>query len=148
MELSTYFSVSTRMNTGSSSAADHCREGSHVKLPRKVARRRCVIEKISCTQRSSSWSRWITRPFKSIPTVSELYPGQCRRQGWITNLFVTKRRICHHQRRRISWTPQWKPRSAVTWKYPSCILRVNKQRGESFGALTNKLPGQADTAPR
>ena len=78
-------------------------------------------------------------------TVQNWYPGDSEGKGGIFN-FVTKRGICH-TRSKISWT-QVETGSAVTWKYPSCILKGDHSIGEFYSvALTNNFQ-QADTGTK
>ncbi len=79
-------------------------------------------------------------------TVQNWYPGDKDGKGGIYN-FVTKRGKCAGDRARISWT-QVETGSAVTWKYPSCILQGNGSVGEFYSvALTNNHQ-QADTGTK
>jgi Fe-S cluster assembly protein SufB len=78
-------------------------------------------------------------------TVQNWYPGNEEGIGGVFN-FVTKRGICH-DRAKISWT-QVETGSAVTWKYPSCILKGESSVGEFYSvAVTNNLQ-QADTGTK
>jgi len=79
-------------------------------------------------------------------TVQNWYPGDENGIGGIYN-FVTKRGDCRGKRSRISWT-QVETGSAITWKYPSCILRGDDSVGEFYSvALTNNYQ-QADTGTK
>jgi Fe-S cluster assembly protein SufB len=79
-------------------------------------------------------------------TVQNWYPGDEEGRGGIYN-FVTKRGECRGARSRISWT-QVETGSAITWKYPSCILRGDDSVGEFYSvALTNHRQ-QADTGTK
>lgn len=78
-------------------------------------------------------------------TVQNWYPGDAEGKGGIYN-FVTKRGVAHTNSK-ISWT-QVETGSAVTWKYPSCILRGDNSVGEFYSvALTNNMQ-QADTGTK
>lgn len=78
-------------------------------------------------------------------TVQNWYPGDKDGNGGIYN-FVTKRGVCH-RRSKISWT-QVETGSAVTWKYPSCILKGDDSVGEFYSlAMTNHFQ-QADTGTK
>ena len=78
-------------------------------------------------------------------TVQNWFPGDKDGKGGVFN-FVTKRGICH-ERSKISWT-QVETGSAITWKYPSCILKGNDSIGEFYSiALTNNFQ-QADTGTK
>ena len=79
-------------------------------------------------------------------TVQNWYPGDKNGKGGIYN-FVTKRGICKGDRSKISWT-QVETGSAITWKYPSCILQGDDSVGEFYSvALTNNYQ-QADTGTK
>jgi Fe-S cluster assembly protein SufB len=79
-------------------------------------------------------------------TVQNWYPGDENGVGGIYN-FVTKRGDCRGDRSKISWT-QVETGSAITWKYPSCVLRGDNTVGEFYSvALTNNLQ-QADTGTK
>jgi Fe-S cluster assembly protein SufB len=79
-------------------------------------------------------------------TVQNWYPGDENGVGGIYN-FVTKRGDCRGDRSKISWT-QVETGSAITWKYPSCVLRGDRSVGEFYSvALTNNYQ-QADTGTK
>lgn len=79
-------------------------------------------------------------------TVQNWYPGDKEGKGGIYN-FVTKRGLCDGENSKISWT-QVETGSAITWKYPSCILKGDNSVGEFFSvALTNNFQ-QADTGTK
>jgi Fe-S cluster assembly protein SufB len=63
-------------------------------------------------------------------TVQNWYPGDAEGKGGVYN-FVTKRGDCRGRNAKISWT-QVETGSAITWKYPSCILRGDNSRGEFY----------------
>jgi Fe-S cluster assembly protein SufB len=142
MELSTYFRINEQ-NTGQFERtliiAD---EGSHVSyLEGCTAPMRdenqlhaAVVELIALDNAEIKYS-----------TVQNWYPGDEQGKGGIYN-FVTKRGVCHTSAK-ISWT-QVETGSAVTWKYPSCILRGDNSVGEFYSvALTNNYQ-QADTGTK
>ncbi|HOY24062.1 MAG TPA: Fe-S cluster assembly protein SufB [Cellvibrio sp.] len=142
MELSTYFRINEQ-NTGQFERtliiAD---EGSHVSyLEGCTAPMRdenqlhaAVVELVACDNAEIKYS-----------TVQNWYPGNADGKGGIYN-FVTKRGVCHTSAK-ISWT-QVETGSAVTWKYPSCILRGDNSVGEFYSvALTNNYQ-QADTGTK
>ncbi len=142
MELSTYFRIN-EANTGQFERtliiAD---EGSHVSyLEGCTAPMRdenqlhaAVVELVALDDAQIKYS-----------TVQNWYPGDKQGVGGIYN-FVTKRGVCH-QRARISWT-QVETGSAITWKYPSVILRGDNSVGEFYSvALTNNFQ-QADTGTK
>ncbi len=79
-------------------------------------------------------------------TVQNWYPGNAEGKGGIYN-FVTKRGLCQGARSKISWT-QVETGSAITWKYPSCVLNGQDSVGEFYSvALTNNYQ-QADTGTK
>ncbi len=79
-------------------------------------------------------------------TVQNWYPGDKEGKGGIYN-FVTKRGMCQGDRSKISWT-QVETGSAITWKYPSCILKGDYSVGEFYSvAVTNNMQ-QADTGSK
>jgi FeS assembly protein SufB len=79
-------------------------------------------------------------------TVQNWYAGNEQGEGGIYN-FVTKRGLCNGNRSKISWT-QVETGSAITWKYPSCVLKGDGSKGEFYSvALTNNMQ-QADTGTK
>ena len=79
-------------------------------------------------------------------TVQNWYPGDKNGKGGVYN-FVTKRGLCKGHHSKISWT-QVETGSAITWKYPSCILRGDYSTGEFYSvAVTNNFQ-QADTGTK
>jgi len=79
-------------------------------------------------------------------TVQNWYPGDKDGKGGIFN-FVTKRGICKGDDSKISWT-QVETGSAITWKYPSCILRGNNSVGEFYSVAVTNNYQQADTGTK
>jgi Fe-S cluster assembly protein SufB len=79
-------------------------------------------------------------------TVQNWYPGDKKGNGGIFN-FVTKRGICAGVNSKISWT-QVETGSAVTWKYPSCILKGDNSIGEFFSVAVTNNYQQADTGTK
>lgn len=79
-------------------------------------------------------------------TVQNWYPGDENGQGGIYN-FVTKRGDCRGARSKISWT-QVETGSAITWKYPSCVLRGDDSVGEFYSVALTKMHQQADTGTK
>jgi Fe-S cluster assembly protein SufB len=79
-------------------------------------------------------------------TVQNWYPGNKEGVGGIYN-FVTKRGICKGNNSKISWT-QVETGSAITWKYPSCILRGNNSVGEFYSVAVTNNYQQADTGTK
>jgi Fe-S cluster assembly protein SufB len=142
MELSTYFRIN-ELNTGQfERTLIIAEEGSHVSyLEGCTAPMRdenqlhaAVVELVAMDDAKIKYS-----------TVQNWYPGDKEGKGGIYN-FVTKRGIAHRNAH-ISWT-QVETGSAVTWKYPSCILKGDNSVGEFYSvALTNNLQ-QADTGTK
>jgi len=79
-------------------------------------------------------------------TVQNWYPGDAEGKGGIYN-FVTKRADCREARAKVSWT-QVETGSAVTWKYPSCILRGDESQGEFYSIAVTNGRQQADTGTK
>jgi Fe-S cluster assembly protein SufB len=79
-------------------------------------------------------------------TVQNWYPGDKNGKGGIYN-FVTKRGICKGDNSKISWT-QVETGSAITWKYPSCILKGNNTVGEFYSVAVTNNHQQADTGTK
>lgn len=79
-------------------------------------------------------------------TVQNWYPGDKNGKGGIYN-FVTKRGICAGDNSKISWT-QVETGSAVTWKYPSCILKGDNSQGEFYSVAVTNNYQQADTGTK
>jgi len=79
-------------------------------------------------------------------TVQNWYPGDENGVGGIYN-FVTKRGDCRGDRAKISWT-QVETGSAITWKYPGCILRGEASVGEFYSVALTKMHQQADTGTK
>ena len=142
MELSTYFRINEQ-NTGQFERtliiAD---EGSHVSyLEGCTAPQRdenqlhaAVVELVAMDNAEIKYS-----------TVQNWYPGDENGKGGIYN-FVTKRGICH-TKAKISWT-QVETGSAVTWKYPSCILKGDDSIGEFYSVALTRGRQQADTGTK
>ena len=143
MELSTYFRINA-MNTGQFERtliiAD---EGSYVSyLEGCTAPMRdenqlhaAVVELVAHEDAQIKYS-----------TVQNWYPGDKEGVGGIYN-FVTKRGLCEGRRSKISWT-QVETGSAVTWKYPSCILRGDDSVGEFYSVAVSNNRQQADTGTK
>ncbi len=84
--------------------------------------------------------------FIKYSTVQNWYPGDENGKGGIYN-FVTKRGLCKGDRARISWT-QVETGSAITWKYPSCILAGKGSVGEFYSVAVTNGHQQADTGTK
>jgi len=143
MELSTYFRINER-NTGQFERtliiAD---KGAYVSyLEGCTAPRRdenqlhaAVVELIALDDAEIKYS-----------TVQNWYPGDAEGRGGIFN-FVTKRGDCRGPRSKISWT-QVETGSAITWKYPSCILRGDDSRGEFYSIAISNGHQQVDSGTK
>ena len=143
MELSTYFRINER-NTGQFERtliiAD---KGSYVSyLEGCTAPQRdenqlhaAVVELIALDDAEIKYS-----------TVQNWYPGDSQGKGGIYN-FVTKRGDCRGDRSKISWT-QVETGSAITWKYPSCILRGEASRGEFYSIAISNGYQQVDSGTK
>jgi Fe-S cluster assembly protein SufB len=79
-------------------------------------------------------------------TVQNWYPGDAQGKGGIYN-FVTKRALCQGARSKVSWT-QVETGSAVTWKYPSCVLNGEDSVGEFYSVAVTNNYQQADTGTK
>ncbi|MEO1200027.1 MAG: Fe-S cluster assembly protein SufB [Pseudomonadota bacterium] len=79
-------------------------------------------------------------------TVQNWYPGDANGKGGVYN-FVTKRGDCRGARSKISWT-QVETGSAITWKYPSCILRGDDSRGEFYSIAISNGKQQVDSGTK
>lgn len=143
MELSTYFRINAE-NTGQfERTLIVCEEGAQVSyLEGCTAPMRdenqlhaAVVELVALEDADIKYS-----------TVQNWYPGDEEGKGGIYN-FVTKRGECRGDNSKISWT-QVETGSAVTWKYPSCVLKGKNSVGEFYSvAVTNNLQ-QADTGTK
>jgi Fe-S cluster assembly protein SufB len=143
MELSTYFRINER-NTGQFERtliiAD---KGSYVSyLEGCTAPQRdenqlhaAVVELVALDDAEIKYS-----------TVQNWYPGDAEGKGGVYN-FVTKRGDCRGQRSKISWT-QVETGSAITWKYPSCILRGDNSRGEFYSIAISNGRQQVDSGTK
>jgi Fe-S cluster assembly protein SufB len=143
MELSTYFRINAE-NTGQFERtliiAD---KGSYVSYLEG-----CTAPKRDIAQLHAAVVEIIIEEDAEVKysTVQNWYPGDENGKGGIYN-FVTKRADCRGDRAKIMWT-QVETGSAVTWKYPSCILKGDDSQGEFYSiAITNNMQ-QADTGTK
>jgi Fe-S cluster assembly protein SufB len=143
MELSTYFRINAR-NTGQfERTLVIAEEGSYVSyLEGCTAPMRdenqlhaAVVELVALDDATIKYS-----------TVQNWYPGDADGRGGIYN-FVTKRGACRGARSKISWT-QVETGSAITWKYPSCILQGEGSVGEFYSVAITNNRQQADTGTK
>jgi Fe-S cluster assembly protein SufB len=143
MELSTYFRINAR-NTGQFERTLIIADvGSHVSyLEGCTAPQRdenqlhaAVVELVALDDAQIKYS-----------TVQNWYPGDANGKGGIYN-FVTKRGACRGARSKISWT-QVETGSAITWKYPSCVLHGEDSVGEFYSVAVTNNHQQADTGTK
>jgi len=143
MELSTYFRINAE-NTGQfERTLIIAEEGSYVSYLEG-----CTAPKRDENQLHAAVVELIAHKDATIKysTIQNWYPGDSEGKGGIYN-FVTKRGRCLGQNSHISWT-QVETGSAITWKYPSCILEGDNSVGEFYSvALTNRKQ-QADTGTK
>jgi len=143
MELSTYFRINER-NTGQFERtliiAD---EGSYVSYLEG-----CTAPKRDENQLHAAVVELIALGGAEIKysTVQNWYPGDSEGKGGIYN-FVTKRGDCRGDHSKISWT-QVETGSAITWKYPSCILRGDNSRGEFYSIAISNGHQQVDSGTK
>ncbi len=143
MELSTYFRINAA-NTGQfERTLIICDEGGYVSYLEG-----CTAPMRDENQLHAACVELVAMKDATIKysTVQNWYPGDKEGKGGIYN-FVTKRGICKGDNAKISWT-QVETGSAITWKYPSCILQGDNSIGEFYSvALTNNMQ-QADTGTK
>ncbi|HNE00325.1 MAG TPA: Fe-S cluster assembly protein SufB, partial [Plasticicumulans sp.] len=143
MELSTYFRINAK-NTGQfertlivadAGAYVSYLEGCTAPMRDENQLHAAVVELVAIDDASIKYS-----------TVQNWYPGDKEGRGGIYN-FVTKRGLCRGARSKISWT-QVETGSAITWKYPSCILRGDDSVGEFYSVALTRDRMQADTGTK
>jgi Fe-S cluster assembly protein SufB len=143
MELSTYFRINER-NTGQFERtliiAD---KGAYVSYLEG-----CTAPQRDENQLHAAVVELVTHDDAEIKysTVQNWYPGNAEGKGGIFN-FVTKRGDCRGDRSKISWT-QVETGSAITWKYPSCILRGDDSRGEFYSIAISNGHQQVDSGTK
>jgi Fe-S cluster assembly protein SufB len=143
MELSTYFRINAAKTGQFERTLIIADEGAHVSyLEGCTAPMRdenqlhaAVVELVAQADATIKYS-----------TVQNWYPGDEQGRGGIYN-FVTKRGECRGRNSRISWT-QVETGSAITWKYPSCVLRGENSVGEFYSVATANNYQQADTGTK
>jgi Fe-S cluster assembly protein SufB len=143
MELSTYFRINAKSTGQFERTLIIADEGSQVSyLEGCTAPQRdenqlhaAVVELVALDDASIKYS-----------TVQNWYPGDAEGRGGIYN-FVTKRGACRGKRSKISWT-QVETGSAITWKYPSCILQGDDSVGEFYSVAITNNHQQADTGTK
>jgi Fe-S cluster assembly protein SufB len=143
MELSTYFRINAA-NTGQfertliiADAGSHVSylEGCTAPMRDENQLHAAVVELVALDDAKIKYS-----------TVQNWYPGDAEGRGGIYN-FVTKRGECRGRNSHISWT-QVETGSAITWKYPSCVLRGENSIGEFYSVATTNHFQQADTGTK
>ena len=143
MELSTYFRINAK-NTGQfertliiadKGAYVSYLEGCTAPMRDENQLHAAVVELVALDDAEIKYS-----------TVQNWYPGDAEGKGGIYN-FVTKRGDCRGARSKISWT-QVETGSAITWKYPSCILRGDNSRGEFYSIAVSNGRQQVDTGTK
>ena len=143
MELSTYFRINAK-NTGQfertlivveEGASVSYLEGCTAPMRDENQLHAAVVELVAMDDASIKYS-----------TVQNWYPGDENGRGGIYN-FVTKRGACRGARSKISWT-QVETGSAITWKYPSCILQGEGSVGEFYSVAVTNNHQQADTGTK
>ncbi|MFN3659388.1 MAG: Fe-S cluster assembly protein SufB [Pseudolabrys sp.] len=143
MELSTYFRINEK-NTGQfertliiadKGAYVSYLEGCTAPMRDENQLHAAVVELIALDDAEIKYS-----------TVQNWYPGDAEGRGGIFN-FVTKRGDCRGARSKISWT-QVETGSAITWKYPSCILRGDNSRGEFYSIAISNGHQQVDSGTK
>jgi len=143
MELSTYFRINARATGQFERTLIIADEGSYVSyLEGCTAPMRdenqlhaAVVELVALDDAQIKYS-----------TVQNWYPGDAEGRGGIYN-FVTKRGACRGARSKISWT-QVETGSAITWKYPSCVLQGDDSVGEFYSVAVTNNRQQADTGTK
>jgi Fe-S cluster assembly protein SufB len=143
MELSTYFRINAR-NTGQfertlivaeEGASVSYLEGCTAPMRDENQLHAAVVELVALDEAKIKYS-----------TVQNWYPGDAEGRGGIYN-FVTKRGACRGRNSKISWT-QVETGSAITWKYPSCILQGDGSVGEFYSVALTHNHQQADTGTK
>jgi Fe-S cluster assembly protein SufB len=142
MELSTYFRINEE-NTGQfERTLIVAEEGSHVSYLEG-----CTAPQRDENQLHAAVVELVVMDDSQIKysTVQNWYPGDENGKGGIYN-FVTKRALCHTNAK-VSWT-QVETGSAITWKYPSCILKGDNSVGEFYSVALTRGRQQADTGTK
>jgi len=143
MELSSYFRINSNESGQFERTLIIAEEGAHVSYlegcsaPKRDKNQlhAAVVELVALDDATIKYS-----------TVQNWYPGDKEGKGGIYN-FVTKRGKCLGRRSKISWT-QVETGSAITWKYPSCILQGDDSVGEFYSVALTKNRQQADTGTK
>ena len=143
MELSTYFRINAK-NTGQFErtliVAD---EGSYVSYLEG-----CTAPQRDENQLHAAIVEIVVHKDAEVKysTVQNWYPGDKDGKGGVYN-FVTKRALCDGDNAKVSWT-QVETGSAITWKYPSCVLKGDNSKGEFYSVAITNNKQQADTGTK
>jgi Fe-S cluster assembly protein SufB len=143
MELSTYFRINTAKTGQFERTLIICDKGAYVSYLEG-----CTAPMRDENQMHAAVVELVAHEDAEIKysTVQNWYPGDENGVGGIYN-FVTKRGLCEGARSRISWT-QVETGSAITWKYPSCILKGDGSQGEFYSVAVTNGHQQADTGTK
>ena len=143
MELSTYFRINTQESGQFERTLIVAEEGAHVSYLEG-----CTAPKFDTNQLHAAVVELVTLDNAEIKysTVQNWYAGDENGKGGIYN-FVTKRGLCKGVNSKISWT-QVETGSAITWKYPSCILLGDNSTGEFYSVALTNHHQQADTGTK
>ena len=143
MELSTYFRINAKETGQFERTLIICEEGASVSYLEG-----CTAPKRDENQLHAAVVELVALDHATIKysTVQNWYPGDKNGVGGIYN-FVTKRGICRGVASKITWT-QVETGSAVTWKYPSCILQGDDSVGEFYSVAVTNNRQQADTGTK
>ncbi|MEO8164883.1 MAG: Fe-S cluster assembly protein SufB [Betaproteobacteria bacterium] len=143
MELSTYFRINTQESGQFERTLIIAEEGAHVSYLEG-----CTAPKFDTNQLHAAVVELVTLDNAEIKysTVQNWYAGDENGKGGIYN-FVTKRGLCKGVNSKISWT-QVETGSAITWKYPSCILQGDNSVGEFYSVALTNHHQQADTGTK
>jgi Fe-S cluster assembly protein SufB len=143
MELSTYFRINTQESGQFERTLIVAEEGAHVSYLEG-----CTAPKFDTNQLHAAVVELVTLDNAEIKysTVQNWYAGDEHGKGGIYN-FVTKRGLCKGVNSKISWT-QVETGSAITWKYPSCVLLGDNSVGEFYSVALTNHHQQADTGTK
>ena len=143
MELSTYFRINTEESGQFERTLIIAEPGSHVSYLEG-----CTAPKFDTNQLHAAVVELVTLDNAEIKysTVQNWYAGDEEGRGGIYN-FVTKRGLCKGVNSKISWT-QVETGSAITWKYPSCVLLGDNSSGEFYSVALTNHKQQADTGTK
>jgi len=143
MELSTYFRINTQDSGQFERTLIVAEEGSYVSYLEG-----CTAPKFDTNQLHAAVVELVTLDNAQIKysTVQNWYAGDQNGVGGIYN-FVTKRGLCKGVNSKISWT-QVETGSAITWKYPSCVLLGDNSIGEFYSVALTNHHQQADTGTK